>query len=141
MSAVLRVSGVAFDPDRFCAGSGLDPCKLYRKGERVFPASRPDGRRNDKSGINVVASDAGFNEFPRQVEEATAFLVAHRADLARLRSFPGVEDMTLDFGIPRRDVVVHSDYLPPALLRLSGELGIGIELSYYPVGDKEEADA
>jgi hypothetical protein len=141
MAAVLRVSGAAFDPDRFCAGSGLQPCRLYRKGEPTLPASEPDGRRNDRSGINVVASEADFGEFPRQVEEATAFLLAHREELARLRDFPGVEAMTLDFGIARRDVVVQCDYLPPDLLRVVGELGMGIELSQYPIGDEEEADA
>lgn len=141
MAAVLRVSGLAFDPDRFCVGSDLRPCKIYRRGEPVFPASQPEGRRNDSSGMNVIVSEAGFAELPLQIEEATAFLEAHREELARLRDFPGVEAMTLDFGIARRDVVVQCDYLPPELLRAAGELGIGIELSQYPIGDDPETDA
>ncbi|GAC1472091.1 MAG: hypothetical protein NVSMB9_18930 [Isosphaeraceae bacterium] len=141
MSAVLRVFGEEFEPDGFCATTTLQPCHLYRKGEPKFPASQPNGRHNDKSGINFVASEADFDEFPRQVEEATAFLLLHRQELSRLRDFPGVEDMTLDFGIARRDVLVQCDHLPPTLLRAAGELGIGIELSQYPVGRDDEDTA
>jgi hypothetical protein len=123
-------------PHRFCSESGLKPCELYRRGEPVFPASQPQGKKNDASGINLVVSDADFHEFPRQVEEATAFLQAHKEELARLRGFPGVEAMTLDFGIARRDVIVQSDFFPPSLIRLAGELGLGIELSQYPVDEE-----
>jgi hypothetical protein len=135
MAAVLRVSGAEFDPDLFCSGSGLKPCAIYRRGEPVYPASQPRGKKHDVSGINVRVSDAGFHEFPRQVEEATTFLQAHREELARLRCCPGADWMTLDFGIAWRDVAVHSDFLPPSLISLAGELGLGIELSHYPVDD------
>jgi hypothetical protein len=138
MAAVLRASGTEFDPDRFCSGSLLKPCRLYRRGEPVFPASNPGGRKNEASGINVVLSEADFHEFRRQVHEATVFLEAHQEDLARLRSFPGVESMTIDFGIARRDVVVQRDFLPPSLIRVASELGLGIELTQYPV-DEDEA--
>lgn len=138
MSAILRANGVGFDPDRFCSESPLRPCALYRRGEPVLPATRPDGRTHSVSRINLVLSEADFHEFHRQVDEATAFLEAEKDEIARLRSFPGMESMTIDFGIARRDVLVQSDYFPPSLVRLAGELGLGIELSQYPVGEDED---
>lgn len=140
MSAVLRAYGTDFDPDRFCSESGLRPCKLYRRGEPQLPRTKPEGRKKEQSGINIVVSDADFHEFPRQVEETLAFLEAHKDELSRLRSFPGIEVMTVDFGIERRDVIVQCDYLPPPLIRLAGELGIGIEISQYPTGNQEGSD-
>ena len=79
----------------------------------------------------MTVSEADFNEFPRQVGEATAFLQAHAAQVRRLCGWPGVESVDLDFGIERRDVAVQCDRLPPALVRLAGSFGLGIELSHY----------
>jgi hypothetical protein len=135
MSAILRAWGADFDPDQFLAESGLEPDNLYRKGEPVFPESQSDGRRHDQSGINLLASDADFCDFTGQIEEATGFLETHKSELARLRQQPGIEGMMLDFGIEWRDVIAQFDYLPPPLIRVAGELGLGIEISHYPVGD------
>src|SRR5262249_34827302 len=135
MSAVLRAYGADFDVDRFLAGCTLPLCAVKRRGEPGFAARQPDGRRHERSGVHVSASDADFEEFPRQVEEATAFLRAEVEQVRRLCKFPGVEDVTLDFGIDRRGVAVQCDYLPPELVRLAGALGLGIELSQYRARD------
>lgn len=42
----------------------------------------------------------------------------------------------MDFGIARGDVAVQCDYFPPELIRLARELGLGIELSQYPLSDE-----
>jgi hypothetical protein len=132
MSAVLRAYGLEFDVDAFLAGCTLPVCAVKRRGEPVAPASRPYGRRHEWSGIHVTASNADFQDFPRQVEEATMFLRAEFEQVRRLRDFPGVEDVTLDFGIARRNVVLQCDRLPPELVCVAGSLGLGIELSQYP---------
>jgi len=132
MSAVLRVCGRDFDVDRYCAQGALAPCAVYRRGEPVYPASQPHGRRNEQSGVHIAVSDAAFEEFPRQVEEAVVFLRTHYEEVRQLVQFPGVELAYLDFGVARREVEVQCDYLPPELVRLAGELGLGIELSQYP---------
>jgi hypothetical protein len=132
MSAVLRAYGADFDVDVFLAGFTLPVCAVKRRGEPVAPASRPHGRVHERSGVHVVVSDADFEEFPRQVEDATAFLRAEFEQIRRLCHYPGVEGVTLDFGIARRDVAVQCDYLPPELVQVAGSLGLGIELSQYP---------
>jgi|SRR5579871_2136653 len=132
MSAVLRAYGANLDVDAFLIGCTLPVCAIMRRGEPVYPASQPDGRRHEFSGVHVSASDAGFGEFSRQVAEVTAFLRSEAEQVRRLCKFPGVESVTLDFGISRRDVAVQCDYLPPQLVRIAASFGMGIELSHYP---------
>jgi hypothetical protein len=132
MSAVLRAYGADFDVDAFLAGCTLPVCAVKRRGEPVCPASRPDGRSHERSGVHVSMSNAGFGEFARQVAEATTLLQSEAEQVRRLCQFPGVEDVTLDFGISRRDVPVQCDYLTPELVRAAGSLGLAIELSQYP---------
>jgi len=138
MSAVLRAYGDEFDVDAFLVGCTLPVCAVKRRGEPVFPASQPNGRRHEKSGVHVTASDADSGEFPLQAEEATEFLQAEYGQVRRLCEWPGVDGVTLDFGIERRDAVVQCDRLPPELVRVAGSLGLGIELSQYPVSGAEQ---
>jgi hypothetical protein len=132
MPAVLRATGVHLDVDAFLAGSTLPVCASYRVGEPVLPRTKPDGHRRDTSGVHIDVSDADFDEFGRQVADAVAFLETHAARLQRLVGSPGVEDVTLDFGIARRDEAVQVDRLPAELLRHCGRLGLSVELSHYP---------
>jgi hypothetical protein len=88
--------------------------------------------------MHVVVSDADFHEFPKQVVATTAFLLAESDEIHRLRTFPGLEDLILDFGIERRDVAVQSDHLPADLIRAAGALGLGIDLSQYPPRDVKD---
>ena len=129
--AVLRAYGSHFDVDAYLADCPLPVCAVKRRGEPVSP-SQPDGRRHPESGVHVLASDADFDEFPVQVEEAIAFLRTNDSELRRLRRFSGVETVTLDFGIERRDGWLQCDRLPSELLQLAGPLGFDIELSQYP---------
>ena len=131
MSAVLRVYGVNFDVDAFLIGCDLPVCAVKRRGEPVLPNTQPNGRRYDHSGVHVVASDAEFDEFPRQVQETLTFLKQHTLVLRRLCEFPGVASASIDFGVARRDVAVPSDTLPAELLRLAVTLGLDIEVSQY----------
>jgi hypothetical protein len=138
MSAVIRAYGAEFDVDAFLVGCALPICAVKRRGEPVFAASQPNGRRHDRSGIHVPASNADFDEFSRQVSEAIKFLHANRDQILRLCSFPGVDGVTLDFGIARRDVLAQFDHLPAELIQIAGSLRLGIELSQYPVQENSE---
>lgn len=93
------------------------------------------------SGAHVVASDADFDQFARQEAEATDFLRNHFEQLRRLRTFPGVESVTLDFGIERRNVYLQCDSLSPELIAAAGSLGLGISLSTYPGSHESPPDA
>jgi hypothetical protein len=139
MSTVLRATGYEFDVDSFVKGCTLTVCAVWRRGEAKRPKSNPSGPRCTKSGLSISASDADFHEFPRQVSECIAFLHQETEQLRRLTEWPGVEEAALDFGILRRDVFVQCDYFPSELVRLAGELGLGIELTQYPISAPDES--
>ena len=138
MSAVLRAYGDAFDVDAFLDGCTLPVCAVKRRGEPKFPASQPNGPQHERSGVHVTASDAGFDEFPRQTNEAAAFLRAEFEQVRRLVMWPGVEGVSLDFGVHRRHVLVQCDVMSPELVRVAGSLGLAIELSQYPSPETDE---
>ena len=136
---MLRASGPDFDVDAFVAACDWHIAKVFRRGEPLLPATRPDGRKHGQSGLNVVVSEAGFHQFAEQVRDAVEFLADGGDEVRRLVNFPGVAGVVLDFGIARRDVVAQSDQFPADLVRLAGACGIALELSHYPVGDGDPA--
>ena len=137
MPTVLRASGRTFDPDAFCVETTLPVCRSVRQGESRFPLTNPNGPSNVESRLHINVSDADFYEFETQINDAIAFLALHRSEIERLVNYPGVERLTLDFGIERRDVALQSDRFPPELIRFAGQLGLGIELSQYPSSDQD----
>jgi len=78
-----------------------------------------------------------MSEFNLQVEEAIHFLKTFKEDLEMMVAYPGVEEARLDFGIALRDSFINSDYLPPEILALAGNLKIAIELSHYPPSEDD----
>ena len=122
---VLRVSGENFMVNDYLADSSLQPYSVHQRGEI--------GRRSRRfphSGLSLDVSTAN-GDFKTEVADAIQFLSTHEAELLRLRNFPGVTDMRLDFGYYRRDVAAQFNYLPPDLIARAGRLAIGIELSLY----------
>ena len=133
IGCVLRVGGPDFDVDAFLEDSPFEPCAVFHQ-EEVHSLGRTP---STSSSFNLDVSDG---DLPQQIVEAIAFLKSEEHELRRLLAFPGVEGH-LDFGIARRDSYTQSDFFPPELIRLAGALGLGIELSQYPVveDDSEES--
>ena len=77
-------------------------------------------------------SDADFADLPKQIADAIRFLQTNAETIRAAVRFVGVERATLDFAVESKDVMIDSNYLPPQLLQIAGELGVGIELSMYP---------
>jgi hypothetical protein len=132
---VLHVIGEEFDPQSVLPALTLRPYAIFRKGDRCFPDNPRSEKRHSTSGVKCEVSSVDGN-LEQEIRDATEFLKKHRDDLARFQGLPGVESMYLDFGyylrVDGERCVVQCDYLPPELLRLAGELGMGIELSLYP---------
>lgn len=133
MSCVLRAHGSDFLVDLFLQESDLIPCTVYRKKEPRSPASEPQRKVHESSGLHVDVSGADFGNLHDQIQDAISFLQKHKMELERLCKFPGVERVILDFGIAKRATAAQYDHFPPELLYLAGSLGIGIELSQYPI--------
>lgn len=132
MSCYLRASGVDFAVDDFVKESGLFPCdcRIFRKGEPMFPKTQPHDHMEEDSGVNIKVSAAQRNDLETQIAEAITYLQKNGDEIIKLRQFSGVENIGLDFGveIPSQ---LGTNYFLPELLSLVGRIGIGIELTYY----------
>jgi hypothetical protein len=130
MSCVLRISGGSFDVESFLRDSSLVPLIVLHRGHSRFADSRQPPE--DHSGMNVSVSTRDFSDLAGQIADAIAFLSAHTPELSRLRNYPGVEKMQLDFPVEDRDTLVQTDVFPATLLTLMGKLNIELAVSHYP---------
>ena len=132
---VLRVSSNGKTLTDFLSGSRMPYSAAHDKGTpQRF--GRDKGKPFGFAGFQSDVSRREWDDLPGQVADAIRFLRRYRADLKQLREKYKVRDMRLDFPyylrIGRNDVVVQCDYLPPSLILLAGELGVGIEMTLYP---------
>ena len=126
---VLRAAGVDFDVDKFAESSSFSPCEVYRKGEPK--GSR--GKLREKSGLNVVVSEASGDDLRQQIDDALKFLEKNKTEIESLLSY--AEESSLDFGVWQRCEFARYYRFPPELLRLAGSLGLSVELSVYVGAD------
>ena len=66
----LRVSGAQFDVDAFLETSPFSPAGVFRRGEPRMPATQPDGKVREVSGMNISVSDASWSDLAAQVTDA-----------------------------------------------------------------------
>ena len=128
MSCVLRARGSSFAVDEFLAASSLQPITVFHRGEKQSSKSRP----MTAAGFHAVVSAADFANLQGQIADAVQFVQQNQDELARLVGFPGVENVSVDFGIEERDVAAQSERFPPNLLGMLGSLGISLEFTLYP---------
>jgi hypothetical protein len=125
VSCVLRAHGESFQVKQFLADSPLKPDTVYERAD-------PLGSQRKASGFSVTVSGADFSDLEGQIREATLFLDEYEEELRRLGGFPGVEGMSLDFGVMWRDGAVQTDVFPADLLWRAGALDIWIAITHYP---------
>jgi hypothetical protein len=117
--------------------ANLNRLQSSGRASLVFPASQPEGPRNTSSAVNFEASGADFSDLKLQMEEALDFVREHEGFITRLREFPGVEGLALDFGAEIHPQGCSSFNFGSELLLAFGTLGISLELSVYPVEDDD----
>jgi hypothetical protein len=135
---VLRARGSNFAVDEFLAESSLQPITVFHRGQRQSSESRPV----ITSGFHSDVSGADFSNLQSQIADAVEFIEKNQGELERLVGFPGVENVSVDFGIEERDVAAQSERFPPKLLTMLGSLGIWLEFTLYPCqepADRESA--
>ncbi|PYQ25184.1 MAG: hypothetical protein DMF81_03240 [Acidobacteria bacterium] len=135
MSCVLRAIGEEFDVDAFLATSPLRPDAVYRKGESV-PGASGRGRPPLASGFHLAVGPAGLDDLTGQVREALAFLDEHEDELRRLNGFAGVDALTLDFAIRRREGATQIDIFPSELLWRAGALDIDLTVTHCSTAEE-----
>jgi hypothetical protein len=122
---VLRAWGDNFQPENFLGGSSLEPCNVFHKGAR-----KSESCTWDTSGLTVVVSEAS-DDFARQVADAIEFLKSHGAELRQLQGNVGLDGLSLDFGVNRRNGFLQSQTFPPELICLAAEYSMALEVSIY----------
>jgi len=101
------------------------------KGEPRL-SNHPNGKKHLHTGANHCISDAGFDNFELQKKDAINYLITNRIQIIKIQELKGLKSLYLDFGIEQRDVAMQCDSFPPKLIKLAGELNLGIEISLYP---------
>lgn len=139
---ILRVGGRNFDVDAFLRESGIAPASVFRRGEPQFPESQPNGRVLAYSGMNIDVSTAEFGKIEQQTRETLQFLADHPAEIERLRTYPGVEGLELDFAVNGNDGVLIENYrFVPELLEQIGRLGITLCISRYDPMENDDEES
>ena len=129
MSCVLRVSGNEFDVNKFLKDSYFSPCKIFHKGEFKSPKNK---KINEKSGFNLDVSKADFSCFEMQIEDAINFLKQNFEELKRLKTFPGVEGLGLDFAVDfSSECFSKSFQFNDLILQEVVRCGVELEISVY----------
>ncbi len=138
MSCILRAEGTDFDVDAYIQDCPLDIVGIHRKGQ---PKSmqEPDELYSG-SNLNINVSEADFDDFSGSIEDTIDFLREEFAEIARLRDYPGLDSIGIDFGI-KQTAYVWSNRFPIELIRQCAELGLEIEISHYPVSNSEDEDS
>jgi hypothetical protein len=130
---VLRASGRKFDVDRFLKRSSWKPLAVFRRGE---PRGLTVKKKNVESSFNLNVSDASWLNLPAQIRDAKKFIEKNKNELRRLKRFPGVEGIVLDFPLENR---ISKDFpacflsFPEAFVQLAAAAGLSLELSIYAV--------
>jgi hypothetical protein len=122
---VLRAWGDDFQPESFLNGSPLEPCNVFTKGAR-----KSEGCAWETSGLTVVVSEA-TDDFAQQILDALAFLNSNASELRRLQTNVGLDGLSLDFGVNRKNGFLQSHLFPPELISLAAECSMALEVSIY----------
>jgi hypothetical protein len=130
MTCILTVHGAELDIDGLLDGLRIEPFDSWRKGEPTSKV-RPH-KLKEHSGAIFRVSEADTGEHEQLIGDAIAFLEKNLADIQKMTSFPGVEEVNIDFGVHFKDTIIPMDYLPAGLVSLAGRAGVSICLSHYP---------
>jgi hypothetical protein len=128
MACYLRAWGTTFDVDAFLALSPIPWNPVWRKGQKKQIVLKAE---HDDAGVTTLVTDVG-ETLEAMALGAIAFLVANEAEVQRLSSYPGVERVCLDFGVPwYEDMAAQYSRLSPELLSLAARHGCWVEISHY----------
>ena len=129
-SCVLRVSGSTAKVRQFLAQSGIEPLRVFLRGE-----TRPGGRVTQQSGFNIQLSSA--EGLPAQARQAIRFARRHETQLGLIPKL-GFRAVSIDFGLhdlATNDRPWPSYSVPAGIAQLATALGATIELSFYGVAE------
>ena len=96
--------------------------------------------RIEKDCVHFLVSEADFDNFKTQIQDAISFLQVHGNDVMLMMGNPDANGV-LDFAIEWRDVATQCDNFPAEIVREAGSYGLSLELSHYPSSDVSDSKA
>jgi hypothetical protein len=126
----MSVHGAEFNLDELLSQLQMKPIRSWKKGESRLK-HRPEVL-HEYSGATFDVSEADMGEHEQLIADAVTFLKENLADIQKMSSFPGVDEVNIDFGVNFKDSFLPTDYLPPEFVSLAGQAGVSICLSHYP---------
>jgi hypothetical protein len=118
----------------FRGNPALDSLPVYSIYDKGDLRRKRTGELYENYRVSLDISDADWDEFPRQVEDAISFLTKHKMALSEILQSTDDADAYLDFPLWSRiseEIVNQNDHIPRELIVLAGELRIGIEMALY----------
>ena len=88
----------------------------------------------EKYRISFGVSDREWDDFEGQISDTVSFLEKYYAQIQELFATHSITDAFLDFPLWSRlgeNIVNQNDYIPRELIKLAGELNIGICMAIY----------
>jgi len=133
MSVILRLSGKHLDPETVAQMTKLPIVKKYRRGEAVYPRTKPRGPKHKFSGVNIkiTPNDHLQSRASDLARKAMQVISKRRREIIQITKAPGVEFVVLDIGISKLDVAGQFEQIPSPFLLQLGQLGIDLEISIY----------
>lgn len=130
MSCVLRIAGKNLDLDGFVKELGLKGFVKCYGDKKANPKTHPG---KQYSFVSTMISRASIDSFERQRSGAMRYLNKNKKKLSIIRRKRQIEHATINFMVVQKSVsekyFAQYFYLPPELIGLCTELGIGIEIA------------
>ena len=126
---VLKVFSDTISFKEFSASTDIPVYSCRDKGEALT-----NKRLCKEYRISFDVSDREWDEFEGQVSDAILFLEKYYSQLKGLFETHSITDAYLDFPLWSRldgNFVNQNDHIPRKLVKLAGELNIGIEMAIY----------
>lgn len=134
MGCILRIIGKKLDIDGFILKSKLNPEVKVYKGDPIFK-TKPNGKKIPYSCLGIATSNAGFDEFDKQIKDTILFFKKNKEKLSHIPLTKEIDNATLDFGVYSKKsedefFVQHFRFSHP-LIKLANEFDLGIEIVIY----------
>lgn len=131
MSCLLCFIGEDLDVDILVERIGIPGFRKRYKGELFSPRRKLYSK---SSSASIQISDADFENFNQQVEDAQKFLQTNKNKLMFIADTVGLQYTYISFGSNSTSLIeksIQSFYFPISLITVCAELKISIETTIY----------
>ena len=127
----------------FKGNPALERLPLYSIHEKGELRRKKTGELHKNYRVGLDVSDAEWDDFPQQVEDAIEFLSVRGDALKQLLDSFKDASACMDFPLWSRlsdEILMQSEKLPTKLVALASQFELSIELSYYQKPSFDELD-